>query len=176
MFATVAKHQKTEMYKLVSAMTPLRKDIWPSREAAVKWMQVRPPWSSWDQRVFDIYTVCLLHCSQKLPRMHLHLEIRPAVPTDSILSRQKRSNIDNAQKCDREVQDSIVDPKEGRNFASITRIKGVGHLVRTLPESCSILSEFTDGPQVVQEVPTKLAKAILAILRKTPQLDAVSRL
>ncbi|KAG6885317.1 hypothetical protein C0993_003294 [Termitomyces sp. T159_Od127] len=117
------KHQKSEMYKLVAAMTPLRKDIWASQEAAVKWMQARPPWSSWDQRVFDVYT---------------HLT---SSPTTS----------------DREVQDSIVDPKEGRKFASITRIKGVGHLV-------------------VQEAPAKLAKAIFAVLRKTPKLDAVSRL
>ncbi|KAG5733916.1 hypothetical protein E4T56_gene89, partial [Termitomyces sp. T112] len=58
---------------------------------------------------------------------------------------------------DREVQDSLVDPKEGRNFASITRIKDVGHLI-------------------VQEAPAKLAKAIFAILRKTPPPGAVSRL
>ncbi|KAG6809545.1 hypothetical protein H0H92_015843 [Tricholoma furcatifolium] len=55
-FAPAMKEQESEMYKLVRAMTPLRKDIWASRDAATKWMQTRLPWSAWDRRVFDIYT------------------------------------------------------------------------------------------------------------------------
>lgn len=32
---------------------------------------------------------------------------------------------------EREFQDSLEDPTEGRTFASITRVKDAGHLVRT---------------------------------------------
>lgn len=31
---------------------------------------------------------------------------------------------------ERETQDSLINPQEGRNFASITRLEDVGHLVR----------------------------------------------
>lgn len=31
-----------------------------------------------------------------------------------------------------EVQDALVDPKSGRKFASVTRLKNVGHLVGVL--------------------------------------------
>ncbi|KNZ80777.1 hypothetical protein J132_04282 [Termitomyces sp. J132] len=177
-FSTAMKDRETEMYKLVAAMTPLRKDIWASHEAAIKWMQARPPWSSWDQRVFDTYTKYGL---QPLPTPYypdkkgvtltthrsgeniaftgeifaFHAlfrlnQICDSVPVHLIYGEEN-------DMFDREVQDSLVDPKEGRNFASITRIKDVGHLI-------------------VQEAPAKLAKAIFAILRKTPPPGAVSRL
>lgn len=32
----------------------------------------------------------------------------------------------------REVQDALVDPKSGRKFASVTRLKNIGHLVSFL--------------------------------------------
>ncbi|KAG6826677.1 hypothetical protein H0H92_014887 [Tricholoma furcatifolium] len=53
--------------------------------------------------------------------------------------------------------DRIIDPNEGRNFASVTRIAGAGHLV-------------------VQEAPSKVAQAIFAILRKNPPVEKASRL
>jgi hypothetical protein len=49
--------RETEIYKLVEATTPLRRDIWASREAAEQWLKSRPPWGTWDQRVFDLYVV-----------------------------------------------------------------------------------------------------------------------
>ncbi|KAG6806517.1 hypothetical protein H0H93_002846, partial [Arthromyces matolae] len=49
--------KETEMYKLVLEMTPSRKDIWSSKAEAIKWMSKRPPFSSWDKRVFDVYAV-----------------------------------------------------------------------------------------------------------------------
>jgi hypothetical protein len=49
---------RTDMFKLIQANTPIRRDIWDSREAAIKWMKSRQPWAAWDPRVFDIFTVC----------------------------------------------------------------------------------------------------------------------
>lgn len=57
MAARAMEYQENEMYKLVAAMTPLRRDIWASHEAAIEWMKVRPPFNMWDPRVFDIYVV-----------------------------------------------------------------------------------------------------------------------
>ncbi|KAG6864013.1 hypothetical protein C0991_001093 [Blastosporella zonata] len=165
--------RETEMYKLVAAMTPVRKDKWPSREAAISWMQARPPWSAWDQRVFDVYAKYGL---QSLPTPYYpdkqgvtlttHRSGENIAFTGEIFSYHALYRLN--QICDsipvhliygaendmfdREVQDSIIDPKEGRNFASITRLQGVGHLV-------------------VEEAPLKLARAIFAIIRKMPQPD-----
>ncbi|KAG6808921.1 hypothetical protein H0H93_016341, partial [Arthromyces matolae] len=55
-FSTTMKDHQTEMYKLVAAMTPLRKDRWPSHEVAVRWMEKKVPWNTWDRRVFEVFT------------------------------------------------------------------------------------------------------------------------
>lgn len=68
---------------------------------------------------------------------------------------------------DREVQESIIDPEQGRNMASVTRIKGVGHLVKTalmFPHGVADRILF----QVVQEAPKKLADVLFAILQGAP--------
>jgi hypothetical protein len=49
--------QDSEVYKMVSEMTPVRKDIWKSCEDASKWLKKRLPWGSWDDRVFEAYVV-----------------------------------------------------------------------------------------------------------------------
>ncbi|KAG6833969.1 hypothetical protein H0H93_012872, partial [Arthromyces matolae] len=148
-FASTMKDHETEMYKLVAAMTPIRKDRWPSQEAAVKWMEKRVPWNMWDRRVFDAFTKYGL---QPLPTpyypdkqgvtLSTHRSGENNAFTGEIFSFHALHRL--SQICndipvhliyggvndmfDHEVQDSIVDPKEGRNFASITRLKGVGHL------------------------------------------------
>ncbi|KAF8075722.1 Alpha/beta hydrolase fold-1 [Lyophyllum atratum] len=173
-FSVSAQDQQTEIYKLVAAMTPLRRDIWASREAAAKWLRARPPCASWDQRVFDIYVKYAL---QPLPTPYY-----PDKQGVTLTTHRSGENIAFTgtkfayhalyrlnQICDsvpihlifgaendmfsREEQDSIIDAKNGRNFASVTRISGVGHLV-------------------VEEAPLKLARSIFAILRKAPQVDS----
>jgi hypothetical protein len=57
MSSRAMEEQRTEIYKLVEATTPMRRDIWDSREAAKKWMKSRLPWAAWDPRVFEIYVV-----------------------------------------------------------------------------------------------------------------------
>jgi len=57
MASSALEEHHTEIYKLVQVTTPVRRDIWDSREAAIKWMKARVPWAAWDPRVFDIYVV-----------------------------------------------------------------------------------------------------------------------
>ncbi|GLB40672.1 putative alpha/beta hydrolase family protein [Lyophyllum shimeji] len=166
--------QETEVYKLVAAMTPLRRDLWASREAAARWMRARPPFATWDERVFEIYVKYGL---QPLPTPYY-----PDKQGVTLTTHRSGENVGFTgikftyhalyrlnQICEyvpvhlifgaendlfsREQQESIVDPKNGRTFASVTWLKGVGHLV-------------------VEEAPLKLARSIFAILRKTPQPDA----
>ncbi|KAG6826676.1 hypothetical protein H0H87_006724, partial [Tephrocybe sp. NHM501043] len=148
-FAPTMQEQETEMYKLVRAMTPERKDRWASREAAIKWMQARPPWTSWDPRVFHVYTKYGL---QSLPTPYYPDKEGVTLTTHRTgeniaftgekfaLSGLYRLNVicsvmpvhliygAENDMFDREAQDSIIDPKEGRTFASVTRIEGAGHL------------------------------------------------
>lgn len=58
--------RETEIYKLVEATTPLRRDIWASHEAAAQWLKSRPPWGTWDERVFDLYVVRDPLCGLKI--------------------------------------------------------------------------------------------------------------
>jgi hypothetical protein len=45
------------LYKQVIQMTRERKDIWPSRDVALKWFFQRNPWSHWDRRVLLLFVV-----------------------------------------------------------------------------------------------------------------------
>lgn len=56
---------ENEMYKMVAAMTPQRRDIWDTREAARRYFEARIPWAAWDARVLDRYIV-------RLPFLCLH--------------------------------------------------------------------------------------------------------
>ena len=60
-------NQYTELYKLIEATTPIRKDIWKDFETASQWLRDR---LSWDKRVLDIYIVRLAY---------IHLEKEPEV-------------------------------------------------------------------------------------------------
>jgi len=172
-FSKSVQGQETEVYKLVAAMTPVRRDIWASREAAAKWMRARPPCATWDQRVFDIYVKYGL---QPLPTPYYPDKEGVTLTTHRSGENIAFTGIGFAyhalcrlnQICDyvpvhliyggendlfsREEQASTIDAKNGRHFVSVTRIKGIGHLV-------------------VEEAPLKLARSIFAILRRTPQPD-----
>ena len=45
------------LYKQVIQMTRERKDIWPSRDVALKWFSQRNPWRQWDRRVLLLFVV-----------------------------------------------------------------------------------------------------------------------
>ena len=45
---------------MATAMTIKRRDIWPSKEEAVKFFRSRPFYKAWDPRVFDLHMVCTL--------------------------------------------------------------------------------------------------------------------
>ncbi|KAI0064412.1 alpha/beta-hydrolase [Artomyces pyxidatus] len=52
-FYTVLQSQETSLVKTLVEMAKTRKDVWPSRAAARKWLSKRPPWQRWDPRVLD---------------------------------------------------------------------------------------------------------------------------
>ena len=39
------------------AFAKVRKDIWPSRQAAREWLARKAPWRAWDARALDLYVV-----------------------------------------------------------------------------------------------------------------------
>lgn len=70
------EEHRTEIYKLVEATTPMRRDIWDSAEAASKWMKSRVPWKTWDPRVFEIYVVCTFLILRAMTRPTLFFDSR----------------------------------------------------------------------------------------------------
>lgn len=58
-----------------------------------------------------------------------------------------------------------MDPGEGRKVASVTRIKGEGHLVWTHDYCDMGILAYNPFSQIVQEAPGKLARALLDVLR-----------
>lgn len=47
------------LFKQVIERTRKGKDIWPSRDAALKWLSERSPWKRWDPRVLRLFIVSL---------------------------------------------------------------------------------------------------------------------
>ncbi|KAJ7075855.1 Alpha/beta hydrolase fold-1 [Mycena belliarum] len=161
---------KTPMYAAVATMTPLRRDIWASHKAAKDWLMKRPPWSSWSEDALESYVTYGL---RKLPTAHYpdkqgvtlccikEDEAQAYASGDEDFDALWRLN----QICQKlpvhviwaevddlfskELKDSIADPSQGRDFASITRVAESGHMVP-------------------QERPKLLGKAVLAIVRGTP--------
>ncbi|KAF8229948.1 hypothetical protein L208DRAFT_144014 [Tricholoma matsutake] len=162
------EEHRTEIYKLVEATTPMRRDIWDSAEAASKWMKSRVPWKTWDPRVFEIYVKYGLQPlpTPYYPDNHSGVTLTTHKTEEFVAFTGTRFSTEAVyrlnQICDylpvhlvlgarndlfsREEQDSIVDPKECRNIASVTRVKGAGHLI-------------------VQEAPRRLAETLFGILR-----------
>ncbi|CAA7268726.1 unnamed protein product [Cyclocybe aegerita] len=159
--------KESDIYQFVKSTTPTRKDIWKSADAAAAWLKARLPWAAWDERVFDVY---VKHGLRALPTAYYPDKMSGVTLTTHRLAeniafegKQYASNALNRlnQICvhipvhlifggkndlfEREAQDSLIDPKESRVFASVTRIEGVGHLV-------------------VQEAPTQLATAVFNAL------------
>ncbi|KIM42595.1 hypothetical protein M413DRAFT_26627 [Hebeloma cylindrosporum] len=171
--------QESDVYKMVKEMTPVRRDIWKSSDDAKAWLKSRIPWGAWDERVFDVYVKYGL---RSLPTafypdkvsgttLTTHRLAENVAFTGKIFSYDALNRLNqicayvpvhliyggNNDMFEREVQDSLINPQEGRTFASVMRLEDVGHLV-------------------VQEAPTKLAAAIFDVLNQTDLRSTVSKL
>ncbi|KAF5309122.1 hypothetical protein D9619_012789 [Psilocybe cf. subviscida] len=158
--------QDSDVYKMVEEMTPVRRDIWKSRDEAKTWLRKRLPWNSWDERVFEKYVE---HGIRSLPTafypdktgatLTTHRIAENVAFTGKLYSYDALDRLnqicahvpvhlvygENNDMFERELQDSLINPEDGRSFASVRRIEDAGHLVP-------------------QEAPTNLAKAIMDIL------------
>jgi alpha-beta hydrolase superfamily lysophospholipase len=135
-----------------------RRDVWASREDALRYLRPR---TSWDPRVLDLYVKHGLRIHQA-PKHHsgpyhgvtLACSRDEEVtmysdPTGSDKGLQAIDDLcvripvsvifgDDNDYIPRSVQDALVDPASGRCFRTVTRIKGVGHLIpQHLPENLS---------------------------------------
>ncbi|KAJ3508790.1 hypothetical protein NLJ89_g5563 [Agrocybe chaxingu] len=172
--------KESDIYQFVKSTTPTRKDTWKSVDVAAAWLKARLPWAAWDERVFDVYVA---HGLRALPTAYypekpsgVTLTTHRLAENIAFEGKQYASNALNRlnQICvhlpvhlifggkndlfEKDAQDSLIDPKEGRVFASVTRIDGVGHLV-------------------VQEAPTQLAAAIFEVLTSGPSpVELMSKL
>ncbi|KAF5315315.1 hypothetical protein D9619_007549 [Psilocybe cf. subviscida] len=156
-----------EFYKMVEQMTPTRRDIWMNRREASEWLQSKIA-RAWDKRVFAKYVehgVRLLptafypdrqgatltthrlaesFCYGKAAKFFVYEaldrlnQICAYVPVHLVYGNRN-------DMFDREPQNSLVNVEDGRSFASIRRIGGVGHLIP-------------------QEKPAELAEEIFGIL------------
>ncbi|PBK71172.1 alpha/beta-hydrolase [Armillaria solidipes] len=162
-----AEVHHTAMFKAFAAVNN-RHDIWPSREAAKAWLGKRFPWKAWDPEVLDIY---VNHGLRPLPTAFYPdktdgvtltatwVDENAAYSKDAGTAFTALWNLNTLcsvvpvhlvygarnDLMSREIQDSIIDASQGRTFASVTRVPGVGHWV-------------------LQEAPKKMADALWAIL------------
>ncbi|KAF9538742.1 alpha/beta-hydrolase [Agrocybe pediades] len=170
LWAPEVSGRMTETYRLVEQSTPLRRSKWSSKQAAHDWFRSRPPWSLWDARVLRLYTEhglritstknekdhkeeVILQCDPvheaftftEIPTVYEVIErlgtLCGAMPVHLIFGARH-------DMFSREAQDSIMNSEKGRVFASVSRIKGAGHMV-------------------VQEKPNQLAEALYQIVCDT---------
>ncbi|EPS99563.1 hypothetical protein FOMPIDRAFT_1030883 [Fomitopsis schrenkii] len=147
---TFAKHLKRQQRALAAVKKALAasRDTWPSRANAYTWLQSRPPYSTWDERVLR------LHCEYGLRPVSAD-NPQGAVTTKCTKAEEVKS-LDDVEVtfeateqlehvCDTIPihvifgavvdfvpdygQDDVVDGSRGRRMASVTRIPGAGHLV-----------------------------------------------
>ncbi|KAF9541629.1 alpha/beta-hydrolase [Agrocybe pediades] len=156
----------TDTYRIMEKLTPSRRRRWDSKQMAYDWFKNRAPWSLWDPVVLKLYTkhglkvesgardgaeAAVLRCNPS-HESFIYAEtdaIYEAVRYLGHLCRTFPCHLIFGERIDivsRDVQDSIIDPKAGRDFASVTRIEGTGHLV-------------------LQEKPARLAEVLYRILQ-----------
>jgi len=172
-FSPAMANNMTDMYRFVEKTTPLRRDVWESKEAAHKWLQSRIPYRVWDPRILKLYSE---HGLRQLPtpfhpdKKGVVLVCSPADEAaafagtpDTLKAVEHMGTICGVvpfhlvfgarnDMFSREVQDSVHDPSAGRIIASVMRVKGAGHLV-------------------VQEKPDRLADALHSVLNNTSTLQ-----
>ncbi|PBK71188.1 alpha/beta-hydrolase [Armillaria solidipes] len=159
----------TAMYKAISTITK-RHDVWASRDEARTWFRKRFPWKAWDPEVLDTY---VNHGLRTLPTAFYPDKpdgvTLSATWVDENAAYSKDSGSATAlwnlntlcgvlpvhliysarnDLFSREIQDSIVDTTEGRNFASITCVAGTGHWVmqEAPKQMAEALWKFLAGP------------------------------
>ncbi|KAK0220567.1 hypothetical protein IW262DRAFT_1297620 [Armillaria fumosa] len=152
------------MFILASKTIPRPRDFWASKDEAKAYLKKRAPWSLWDNLILDIYIEygIVPHPTNKgvsLACTPRH-EAMPFITGDSVVP---LTELDKTHKIipihlvygerndlfTREKQNTL---QRGRNFASVTRIPGAGHLIC---HNCV----------VVQEAPDKVGDVIFNILQ-----------
>ncbi|KIY69901.1 alpha/beta-hydrolase [Cylindrobasidium torrendii FP15055 ss-10] len=150
----------TPQYTVVQRKTALRRNVWQSREDARSFLSTRLPYKQWDPRVLDAYVdfgltpvpgseseSVQLACApiHEAQLFNSPLEaIRPMPILDEACLRMPVHVIYGSiiDLFPRSKQDALLN---GRQFASVTRVPSVGHMI-------------------VQEVPDVLGDTILDIL------------
>lgn len=147
-----------------------RRDVWPSREDAMKYLSANKHIALWDLRVLALYVryglrshpgvqhkvapysgVCLACSREEEVTMYRD----PTGPCRGLEAMNKTCgyipvNVVFGGENDwipRAVQDALVDPKSGRRFETVHRIRGVGHLIP-------------------QHAPGKLSRSVVDILTR----------
>jgi hypothetical protein len=129
-----------------------RRDVWSSLEEASWALKKRDRTKKWHPKVLDLYvkhalrphpgsrfndvpyTGVTLACTRDQEAAMYRDVDGPTKPVGGLLATCNKIPVhiifgDINDFLPRKVHDAVVDPSSGRRFASITRIKGAGHLV-----------------------------------------------
>lgn len=125
-----------------------RRDTWPSREAALKWMRNKFPFGNWDPRILEIYVKYGLTpvnpdskdgpVKLKTPRQHEALSYPDVdghfhAPLElARVCRQVPVHViwgDRGELVPDYIQEALVDISQGRSVASVSKIEDAGHMV-----------------------------------------------
>ncbi|KAA1466617.1 alpha/beta-hydrolase [Dentipellis sp. KUC8613] len=146
MFQYVARIQER-----VRKMALARKDEWPSRAEALRWLRTHPPWSRWDDEVLEILVSkgmrespsghsVVLKCSPQLEAATFHFHIEAQFAAGDQLATMCRAMpvhmifgaVDDYIHA--AAKELMVDPKKGRKMASVQRVARANHMaIQTNP-------------------------------------------
>ncbi|THU89064.1 alpha/beta-hydrolase [Dendrothele bispora CBS 962.96] len=152
--------------------TLMRRDTWPSREEAFRYLSKRFPWSMWEPRVVKLLVTyglqdipgsdrVTLKCDKKqeavsYPDVDGHFEaplelgrVSRVLPVHIVWG----TNNDLVPEF---IQDSLCDTTQGKHVASVSRVEDAGHMVvQEKPDDlamiiCEILNRISPGRCTVQ--------------------------
>ncbi|KAJ8508417.1 hypothetical protein ONZ45_g9309 [Pleurotus djamor] len=160
MLSPDGRHHLDRLRQVLVASASERRDVWPDREAAKKYLQERmnrPGRVPWDPRVIEVfvkhglrqhpvtaleasYQGVSLACTRD-EEVGMYLDVDgPTLPVSALTEACSRIPVHIAfgtiiDFIPRKVREATIDPQSGRKFASISYIEGVGHLVpQAVPE------------------------------------------
>jgi len=156
-----------------------RRDVWPSREYALQDLKSKPRTARWHPQILELfvkyalrrhpgsysetpYNGVTLACTRDQEAAMYRDVDGPTKPLSDLNAACTRISVHIIfgainDFLPREVHDAVTDPKSGRQFASISRIQGAGHLVP-------------------QETPDQLGDIIFAALTTNTKVLSLSKL
>lgn len=170
------KEELQAMFDFVKKGATLRRDSWPTKAEALKYLKTRLPFNEWDDRILRVYAEHGLyetinrdgkrHVQRKCPavaeasfRANLEITWQAMAQADKIQHYMPVHMVLGTGEgvIPAVVRDCVIDKKKGRRYASVSIIPDVGHMI-------------------VQMSPDAVVDTVSALLEQIASTEVVARL